>query len=158
MFFQKTGATTCVWMKALTWNCWPRHSSGGSSPASHRCGPGFETGPRHVGFCDGQKWRWGRFSARTSVSPANLHSICSPQSSSLSPEAGTIGQEWPQCQSSQKPNNTKKKYKKKKKKRTTLYCVQWMHWPEETVWGRRCAQHNTLQAYMNTHKKILFRQ
>jgi hypothetical protein len=24
--------------------------------------------------------------------------ICSPQSSSLSPEAGTIGQEWPQCQ------------------------------------------------------------
>jgi hypothetical protein len=45
-----------------------------------------------------KKWRWGRFSPRTSVSPANLCSICSPQSSSLSPEAGTIGQEWPQCQ------------------------------------------------------------
>jgi hypothetical protein len=29
-----------------------------------------------VGFCDGQKWCWGRFSPRTSVSPANLHSIC----------------------------------------------------------------------------------
>jgi hypothetical protein len=29
-----------------------------------------------VGFCDGQKWRWGRISPRTSVSPANLHSIC----------------------------------------------------------------------------------
>jgi hypothetical protein len=29
-----------------------------------------------VGFCGGQKWRWGRFSPRTSVSPANLHSIC----------------------------------------------------------------------------------
>jgi hypothetical protein len=43
-----------------------------------------------VGFYDGQKWRWGRFSPRTSVSPANLHSICSPQSSSLSPEAATI--------------------------------------------------------------------
>jgi hypothetical protein len=28
-----------------------------------------------VGFCDGQKWRWGRFSLRTSVSLANLHSI-----------------------------------------------------------------------------------
>jgi hypothetical protein len=28
-----------------------------------------------VGFCDEQKWRWGRFSSRTSVSPANLHSI-----------------------------------------------------------------------------------
>jgi hypothetical protein len=27
-----------------------------------------------VGFCDGQKWRWGRFSPRTSVSQANLHS------------------------------------------------------------------------------------
>jgi hypothetical protein len=29
-----------------------------------------------VGFCDGQKWRWGRFSPRTWVSPASLHSIC----------------------------------------------------------------------------------
>jgi hypothetical protein len=29
-----------------------------------------------VGFCYEQKWRWGRFSPRTSVSPANLHSIC----------------------------------------------------------------------------------
>jgi hypothetical protein len=27
----------------------------------------------------------------------------SPQSSSLSPEAGTIGQEWPQCQQPHKP-------------------------------------------------------
>jgi hypothetical protein len=32
-----------------------------------------------------------------------------PQSSSLSPEAGTIGQEWPQCQLPHKPNNNKKK-------------------------------------------------
>jgi hypothetical protein len=38
--------------------------------------PGFKPGSGHVGFCDGQKWRWGRFSPRTSVSPANLHSIC----------------------------------------------------------------------------------
>jgi hypothetical protein len=38
--------------------------------------PGFKPGSAHVGFCDGQKWRWGRFfSPRTSVSPANLHSI-----------------------------------------------------------------------------------
>jgi hypothetical protein len=28
----------------------------------------------------------------------------SPQSSSLLPEAGTIGQEWPQCQKPHKPN------------------------------------------------------
>jgi hypothetical protein len=32
--------------------------------------PGFEPGSGHVGFCDGQKWRWGRFSPITSVSPA----------------------------------------------------------------------------------------
>jgi hypothetical protein len=39
--------------------------------------PGFKPGSGHVGFCDGQKWHWGRFSQRrTSVSPTNLHSIC----------------------------------------------------------------------------------
>jgi hypothetical protein len=31
----------------------------------------------------------------------------SPQSSSLSPEAGTIAQEWPQCQYPHKPNKKK---------------------------------------------------
>jgi hypothetical protein len=36
----------------------------------------LKPGSGHVGFCDGQKWRWGRFPPRTSVSPANLHSIC----------------------------------------------------------------------------------
>jgi hypothetical protein len=25
--------------------------------------PGFKPGSGHVGFCDGQKWRWGRFSS-----------------------------------------------------------------------------------------------
>jgi hypothetical protein len=48
-------------------------------PKIHRplipLGP-LESGSGHVGFCDGQKWRRGRFSPRTSVSPANLHSIC----------------------------------------------------------------------------------
>jgi hypothetical protein len=38
--------------------------------------PGFKPRSGHVGFCDGQKWRWGRFSPRTSVSLANLHFIC----------------------------------------------------------------------------------
>jgi hypothetical protein len=33
----------------------------------------------------------------------------SPQSSSPSPEAGTIGHEWPQCQYPHKPNTFKKK-------------------------------------------------
>jgi hypothetical protein len=36
----------------------------------------------------------------------------SPQSSSLSPEAGTIGQEWPQCQ---QPHKAKLKQNLKKK-------------------------------------------
>jgi hypothetical protein len=31
----------------------------------------------------------------------------SPQSYSLSPEAGTIGQEWPHCQQPHKPSNKK---------------------------------------------------
>jgi hypothetical protein len=35
--------------------------------------PGFKPGSSHVGFCDGQKWRWDRFSPSTSVSPANLY-------------------------------------------------------------------------------------
>jgi hypothetical protein len=37
---------------------------------------GFKPGSGHVRLCDGQKCRWGRFSPRSSVSPANLHSIC----------------------------------------------------------------------------------
>jgi hypothetical protein len=38
--------------------------------------PGFNPGSRQVGFCGGQKWRWGRPIPRTSISPATLHSIC----------------------------------------------------------------------------------
>jgi hypothetical protein len=34
-------------------------------------------------------------------------SSASPQSSALSPEAGTIGQEWPQCQYPHRPNKKK---------------------------------------------------
>jgi hypothetical protein len=47
-----------------------------------RCGKratnrlGFKPGSAHVGFCNGQKWPWGRFSLRTSVFPTKLHSIC----------------------------------------------------------------------------------
>jgi hypothetical protein len=60
--------------------------------------PGFKPGSGHVGFCDGQKWCWGRFSPITSVPLPICIPSTSPQSSSLSPEAGTIGQVWPQCQ------------------------------------------------------------
>jgi hypothetical protein len=66
--------------------------------------PGFKPLSGHVEFCDGQKWHRGRFSSRTSVSPANLHSICFSIVMFITPEAGTIGQEWPQCQKPHKPN------------------------------------------------------
>jgi hypothetical protein len=46
----------------------------------------------HLGFCDGQKWRGGMFPLPIYIPSA------SPQSSSLSTEAGTIRQEWLQCQ------------------------------------------------------------
>jgi hypothetical protein len=38
--------------------------------------------------------------------------FASPQSSSLSPEAGTISQEWSQCQQPHKPNKKQKKIQK----------------------------------------------
>jgi hypothetical protein len=59
-------------------NKWPRphHSSGGLVAGFPPRWPRFKPGSGHVGFCDGQKWRWGRFSPRTSVSPVNLYSIC----------------------------------------------------------------------------------
>jgi hypothetical protein len=41
----------------------------------------------------------GRFSLRELRFPLSIYiPSASPQSSSLSPEVGTIGQEWPQCQ------------------------------------------------------------
>jgi hypothetical protein len=46
-----------------------RHSSSGYSLASHRCGPGFETGSS-CGILWWTKWRRGRFPPSTSVSPA----------------------------------------------------------------------------------------
>jgi hypothetical protein len=50
--------------------------SGVTNPRFPPRRPGFKPGSGHVGFCNGQKWRGGRFSPRTSVSPANVHSIC----------------------------------------------------------------------------------
>jgi hypothetical protein len=69
---------------------------------------GVQPGSGHVGFCDGKKWCWGRFSPRTSVSPANLHSIYFSTIIFTITRGWHICQEWPQCQ---KPNNTKKQNK-----------------------------------------------
>jgi hypothetical protein len=51
----------------------PRHSSSGQSLASHRGGPRSNPGLVKWDLW-WTKWRWGRFSQSTSVSPANLHS------------------------------------------------------------------------------------
>jgi hypothetical protein len=67
-----------------------------------------------VGFCDGQKWRWGRVSPRTSVSPANLHSIM------LSTIIFIITRGWhnrPRVAAVPIVSQGKKKKKKKKKER-----------------------------------------
>jgi hypothetical protein len=55
---------------------WPRHKLRRLVAGFPPRRPEFKLGSGHVKFCDGQKWRWGRFSPRTSVSPVNLHSIC----------------------------------------------------------------------------------
>jgi hypothetical protein len=47
-------------------------------------------------ICGGTKWRWGRFSPRTSVSPANLYST-KFFTLTITAGAGTIGQKWPTC-------------------------------------------------------------
>jgi hypothetical protein len=54
-------------------SCGPRHSSSGWSLASHRGGPASNPGLVKWDLW-WTKWRWGRFSPSTSVSPANLHS------------------------------------------------------------------------------------
>jgi hypothetical protein len=51
----------------------PRHNSSGYSLASHRSGPGSSPGLLKWDLW-WTKWRWGRISPSTSVSPANLHS------------------------------------------------------------------------------------
>jgi hypothetical protein len=53
---------------------WPRHSSSGQSLDPHGGGPGSNPGLVMWDLC-WTKWRWGRFSPSTSVSPANLYSI-----------------------------------------------------------------------------------
>jgi hypothetical protein len=62
----------------------PYHSSGGSSPFSHSGGPGSSLDPV-MWVLWWTKWRWGRFSPSTSVSPANFHSTnCSKNHPHLS--------------------------------------------------------------------------
>jgi hypothetical protein len=76
----------------------PRHSSGGWSPASHRGGQGSNPGLVMWGFVM-DKSGAGEGFLRVLRFPLSIFiPPISPQSSSLSPEAGTVGQEWPQCQ------------------------------------------------------------
>jgi hypothetical protein len=69
-----------------------------SSPASYRGGPGSNPGLVMWDFVmDKSGARAGFFRELRFPLPMYILSA-SPQSSSLSPEAVTIGQEWPQCQ------------------------------------------------------------
>jgi hypothetical protein len=72
---------------------WPRRSSGGWSPVSHRGGPGSTPGLVMCNFVmDISGAGAGFLRERRFALPIYIPSA-SPQSSSLSPEAGTIGQE-----------------------------------------------------------------
>jgi hypothetical protein len=76
----------------------PRHSSGGQSPASHRGGPGTNPGLVMWDFVMDKSDAGAGF-LRELWFPLPIYiPSASPQLSSLSPEAGTIGQEWPQFQ------------------------------------------------------------
>jgi hypothetical protein len=76
----------------------PRHSSGGSSPASRRGGPGSNPGLVMWDFVMDKSGAGAGFLRELRVPLPIYIPSASLQSSSLSPEAGTIGQEWPQCQ------------------------------------------------------------
>jgi hypothetical protein len=60
--------------------------------------PGFKPWSGHVEFCDEQKCAGEGFLRELWFSLPIYIPSAIPQSSSLSPKAGTIGQEWPQCQ------------------------------------------------------------
>jgi hypothetical protein len=75
----------------LNTTCRPRHSSGGLSPASHRGGPGSNPGLVMWDFVmDKSEFGAGFLRELRFPLPICIPSA-SPQSYSLSPEAGTIG-------------------------------------------------------------------
>jgi hypothetical protein len=82
----------------LTLDTRPRHSLGGYSPASHRGDPGSNPGLVIWDFVMDKSGAGARFLRELRFPLPIYIPSASPQSSSLSPEAGTIGQEWPQCQ------------------------------------------------------------
>jgi hypothetical protein len=86
----------------------PRHSSGGYSPASHRGGPGSNPSLVMWDFVMDKSGAGAGFLWELRFPLPIYIPYGSPQSSSLSPEADTIGQEWPQCQQPHKPNNNNK--------------------------------------------------
>jgi hypothetical protein len=74
-------------------------------PASHRGDPGSNLGLVMWDFVIDKSGAEAGF-LRELRFPLSIYiQSASPQSSSLSPDAGTIGQEWPQCQKPHKPNN-----------------------------------------------------
>jgi hypothetical protein len=79
---------------------WPRHTSGGWSPDSHRGAPGSNPGLVLWYFVMGKSGAGAGFlRGELRVSPANLHSICfSTIIFTITRGRHNRGQEWPQCQ------------------------------------------------------------
>jgi hypothetical protein len=67
-------------------------------PASHRGGPGSNPGLVMWDFMMDKSGAGARFLRELRFPLPIYIPSASPQSSSLSSEAGTIGQEWPKCQ------------------------------------------------------------
>jgi hypothetical protein len=95
---QKAGCQGAILDAAVTALTWPRHSSGGYSPASHRGGQGSNPGLVIWDFVMDKSGAGAGFLQELRFRLPIYITSTSPQSSSLSPEAGTIGQGWPQCQ------------------------------------------------------------
>jgi hypothetical protein len=66
--------------------------------ASHRGGPGSKPGLVMWNFVVDKSGAGAGFLRELRFPLPIYIPSASPESSSLSPEAGTIGQEWPQCQ------------------------------------------------------------
>jgi hypothetical protein len=94
----------------------PRHSSRGYSPASYRGCPGSNPGLVMWEFVMDKSGAGAGFLRELRFPLPIYIPSASPQSSSISPEARTIGQEWPQCQYPHTHTHKKTNKETKKKK------------------------------------------
>jgi hypothetical protein len=92
-------------------------SSGGSSPASDRGGPGSSTESGHVGFVEAKAALGQVFSEYFSFPWHSFHRLLHTHHHPLSSGAGTIGQQWPQHQRTQLHSIPKEE-------KTYIHCIR----------------------------------